>query len=95
MFDNTGKRRASFGGHGRKTRRVGRWTEEEHERFLDALRQYGKDWHMIARQVGTRHVTNIRAHAQKFLLKLVKVVENPADHKSDEVETSKIFYDLL
>ena len=55
------RRNSSF--LGKRTRRVGRWTETEHERFLDALRQYGKDWHMIARQVGTRHVTNIRAHA--------------------------------
>ena len=55
------RRNSSF--LGKKTRRVGRWTETEHELFLDALRQYGKDWHMIARQVGSRHVTNIRAHA--------------------------------
>jgi hypothetical protein len=50
---------------------------------------------MIARIVGSRHVTNVRAHAQKFLLKLVKVIENPDDYKNDEVEDSKNFYDLL
>ena len=29
------------------------------------------------------------------MLKLVKVVENPNDYKADEVEDSKVFYDLL
>jgi SHAQKYF class myb-like DNA-binding protein len=27
--------------------KVGRWTEDEHELFLEALKQYGKDWNMI------------------------------------------------
>ena len=44
-------------------KKIGRWTQEEHERFLEALRQYGKDWHMIQRHVKTRKVTNVRAHA--------------------------------
>ena len=44
-------------------KKIGRWTQEEHEKFLDALRQYGKDWHMIQRHVKTRKVTNVRAHA--------------------------------
>ena len=61
--------------NGKKKRRLGRWTVKEHERFLEALRIYGKDWTMIQRHVKSRQVTNIRAHAQKFLLKLVKVVE--------------------
>lgn len=32
---------------GKKGRRLGRWTVKEHERFLEALRMYGKDWTMI------------------------------------------------
>ena len=54
--------------------KAGRWTDEEHELFLEALRFYGKDWTMIQRHVKTRDVTNIRAHAQKFLMKLVKII---------------------
>lgn len=38
---------SSIGPGGKKKRRLGRWTEKEHERFLEALRIYGKDWTMI------------------------------------------------
>jgi len=58
----------------------GRWTDEEHERFLEALRLHGKDWELIEKHVGTRKAPNIRAHGQKFLEKLVKLLE------SDELE---------
>ena len=44
-------------------KRIGRWEPDEHERFLEALRKYAKDWTMIEMHVGTRDVTNIRAHA--------------------------------
>lgn len=47
----------------KKGMRIGRWSAEEHERFLEALRIYGKDWSMIQSHVKTRDVTNIRAHA--------------------------------
>jgi len=33
----------------------GRWTKDEHERFIEALRQYGKDWAKIEEVVGTRN----------------------------------------
>lgn len=56
-------------------KRIGRWTPYEHSRFLEALRIYGKDWTMIEMHVGTRDVKNIRAHAQKFLNKLERCMQ--------------------
>ena len=39
----------------KKTRyRLGRWSAEEHNKFLEALRIYGKDWDSIQKYVGTR-----------------------------------------
>ena len=32
----------------------GKWTDEEHERFLEGLKLYGKNWNMIRQHVGTR-----------------------------------------
>ena len=32
----------------------GRWSSEEHQRFIEALRIYGKDWQQIEEAVKTR-----------------------------------------
>lgn len=68
----------------KKGKRIGRWSPEEHERFLEALRIYAKDWTMIEMHVKTRDVTNIRAHAQKFLLKLVKLLDKDENDLSSK-----------
>jgi len=47
------------------------WTDEEHQRFLDAVREYGpRDSKKIAAYVGTRDVTQVRSHAQKYFIKI-------------------------
>lgn len=33
---------------------MGRWTAEEHQNFLNALRQFGKDWYRVEEAIGTR-----------------------------------------
>jgi SHAQKYF class myb-like DNA-binding protein len=53
---------------------TGRWTKEEHEAFLTALRTYGKEWKKVAAKVKTRTVVQTRTHAQKYFQKLQKVV---------------------
>ncbi|XP_076957327.1 transcription factor SRM1-like [Bidens hawaiensis] len=47
------------------------WTVEEHKRFLDGLKKYGKgDWRSISRMsVITRTATQVASHAQKFFLR--------------------------
>lgn len=61
---------------------TGRWTDEEHELFLEGLRLYEKDWELIQQHVKTRGIANIRAHAQKFFAKLVQIIEG--DDSPDE-----------
>lgn len=51
---------------------AGRWTQEEHELFLEGLQKYGKNWKAIERVVGTRTATQARSHAQKYFLKAEK-----------------------
>ena len=53
----------------------GRWTEVEHQAFLDSLRKYGKDWYRVEEAIGTRNSAQIRSHAQKFLYRMEKEPE--------------------
>lgn len=34
--------------------KMGRWTAEEKQRFIDALKVYGKDWKKVEKFIGTR-----------------------------------------
>ena len=55
---------------------TGRWTREEHEAFLSALQEYGKEWKKVAAKVKTRTVVQTRTHAQKYFQKLQKGMAN-------------------
>ena len=47
------------------------WSEEEHRRFLEAVRCFGAHNHKaIASYVSTRNSTQVRSHSQKFFKKL-------------------------
>ena len=48
----------------------GRWTKEEQYLFAEAVLKYGNDWKSIQSHVSSRNITQVRSHAQKFLMKL-------------------------
>ena len=48
----------------------GRWTKDEQKRFAEAVLKYGNDWKNIQSYVASRNITQVRSHAQKFLMKL-------------------------
>ncbi|KAG5190724.1 hypothetical protein JKP88DRAFT_141951, partial [Tribonema minus] len=51
---------------------TGRWTAEEHERFLQGLREHNKQWKLIADLIRTRTVVQVRTHAQKHFQKMAR-----------------------
>ncbi|KAF5744389.1 Homeodomain-like superfamily protein [Tripterygium wilfordii] len=48
------------------------WTEQEHEKFLEALQLFDRDWKKIEAFVSSKNVIQIRSHAQKYFLKVQK-----------------------
>lgn len=64
----------------------GRWTSEEHKKFIEALKKYGKQWKKVEEYIQTRSGAQIRSHAQKYFLKIQK--EYP-DQDSFEVFQTK------
>ena len=45
---------------------AGRWTEEEHQKFIDGILEYGNEWKNVQKIIKTRSSTQARSHAQKF-----------------------------
>jgi SHAQKYF class myb-like DNA-binding protein len=57
---------SAFGGN------HGRWTSDEHERFIEGINQFGREWDKVQAVVKTRSLAQIRSHAQKYFLKISK-----------------------
>jgi len=55
----------------------GRWNEEEHKKFMEAILLYGNEWKRVQQYIKTRSSTQARSHAQKFFIRLkTKLVAN-------------------
>lgn len=67
----------------------GRWTKEEHQRFVEAIKAHGKNWKKVEEFVGTRSGAQIRSHAQKFFLKLEKEVKTNQKGKEPRKSSKK------
>ena len=42
---------------------TGRWNKEEHDKFIDALKKFGKDWKRVEQHIESRTGAQIRSHA--------------------------------
>ena len=52
----------------------GRWTKEEHDKFLKGIIEYGNDWKMVQKIIKTRSRSQARSHAQKYFIKVKKKI---------------------
>ncbi|KAF9618018.1 hypothetical protein IFM89_039415 [Coptis chinensis] len=48
------------------------WTDLEHDKFVEAVELFGRDWRKIAAFVGKKTAKQINSHAQKHFKKIKK-----------------------
>ena len=53
----------------------GRWTDEEHELFLEGYNLYGRKWKKVAGVIKTRTMVQTRTHAQKYFKRMAKLAD--------------------
>ena len=65
----------------------GRWTKEEHDKFIDGIAQYGCNWTKVDPLIKTRKISQVRSHGQKVFnkLKLCKDESLGIDFTSDSI----------
>lgn len=62
----------------------GRWNQLEHQNFLQAMLNYGKDWVKIQLFLVTRSASQARSHAQKFFGGLRKEFEDKYNYDKND-----------
>jgi len=73
----------------------GRWTHDEHKKFLEGMFIYGNDWKRIQRYIRTRTSIQARSHAQKYFLQIKKKLNFLNDRISDQQEKNEKLINFL
>ena len=75
----------------------GRWAEEEHEKFLDGIVQYGTNWKKVKALINSRTPVQVRSHAQKFYrkLKMCKDEQLRIDFTKDNISSIRDMIHLI
>ena len=73
----------------------GRWKEEEHKKFIEAILQYGNEWKKVQKIIKTRSNTQARSYAQKFFLRIKKnlCLKNSSFNINDNNDSSSLIND--
>ena len=75
----------------------GRWSLEEHKKFITGILEYGNDWRKVQKHIKTRSSTQARSHAQKFFLRIKNYLKfsDKKDNINKENFSIKFFFDML
>jgi SHAQKYF class myb-like DNA-binding protein len=76
---------------------VGRWSAEEHKKFMEALLKYGNNWNKVQEFIGTRNSTQARSHAQKFFVKIgrTKIQKLDLDFQNNSLHSLSLLINNL
>ena len=77
----------------------GRWSLEEHQKFITGILEYGNDWRKVQKHIKTRSSTQARSNAQKFFLRIKNDLKLNGNKNTifeyKENFSIKFFFDML
>jgi SHAQKYF class myb-like DNA-binding protein len=74
----------------------GRWSEEEHQKFIEGILEFGNEWKKVQKIIKTRTSTQARSHAQKFFLRIKKsLLDLNKNYKDNKCNISNIDAEVI
>ena len=73
----------------------GRWSSDEHLKFLRAYVNFGKKYNQSQKYIGSRNSMQIRSHAQKFFLKLKTLKNDKFDFSNDNIKNLSNVFEII
>ena len=69
---------------------TGKWSDEEQEKFIEGILEFGNEWKKVQQIIKTRSSTQARSHGQKFFLRIKKLMKNKEEKKGFENILSQV-----
>ena len=73
----------------------GRWSYDEHIKFIKAYVHFGKNYKLGQKYIGSRNIKQIISHAQKFFKKLKSIKNNDFDFSDDNIKNLSDIFKLI
>ena len=73
----------------------GRWSYDEHIKFITALVNFGKKYTLIQEYISSRSYIQIKSHAQKYFKKLKRIKNNEYDFSSNKIKDLFDIFDII
>ena len=73
----------------------GRWSSEEHIKFIKAFVYFGKKYKLIQKYISSRNCHQIRSHAQKFVLRIKSLKSKDYDFSNDNIKSLSDIIDII
>ena len=73
----------------------GRWSSEEHIKFIKAFVYFGKKYKLIQKYISSRNCHQIRSHAQKFVLRIKSLKNKDYDFSNDNINSLSDIIDII